>query len=46
MTYERLSSLKSSADLQYRFEEENRLDQLAQATIPVHLEQKTIEFQQ
>ena len=32
MTYERLSSLKSSANLQYRLEEENRLDQLAQAT--------------
>ena len=32
MTYERLSSLKSSANLQYRLQEENRLDQLAQAT--------------
>ena len=32
MTYERLISLKSSANLQYRLEEENRLDQLAQAT--------------
>ncbi|CAB4011401.1 ATP-dependent DNA helicase PIF1 [Paramuricea clavata] len=32
MTYERLTSLKSSANLQYRLEEENRLDQLAQAT--------------
>ncbi|CAB4014055.1 Hypothetical predicted protein [Paramuricea clavata] len=31
MTYERLSNLKSSANLQYRLEEENRLDQLAQA---------------
>ncbi len=30
MTYERLTSLKSSANLQYRPEEENRLDQLAQ----------------
>ena len=29
MTYERLTSLKSSANLQYRLEEENRLDQLA-----------------
>jgi hypothetical protein len=32
MTYERLTSLKSSANLQYMLEEENRLDQLAQAT--------------
>ncbi|CAB3977795.1 ATP-dependent DNA helicase PIF1 [Paramuricea clavata] len=32
MTYERLTSLKSSANLQYRLEEENRLDQLAQTT--------------
>ena len=32
MTYERLSSLKSSANLQYRLEEESRLEQLAQAT--------------
>ena len=32
MTYERLTGLKSSANLQYRLEEENRLDQLAQAT--------------
>ena len=32
MTYERLTSLKSSVNLQYRLEEENRLDQLAQAT--------------
>ena len=32
MTYERLTSLKSSANLQYRLEEENRLDHLAQAT--------------
>ena len=32
MTYERLTSLKSSADLHYRLEEENRLDQLAQTT--------------
>ena len=31
MTYERLTSLKSSANLQYRLEEENRLDQLAHA---------------
>jgi ATP-dependent DNA helicase PIF1 len=30
MTYERLTSLKSSANLQYRLE--NRLDQLAQST--------------
>ena len=35
MTYERLSSLKSSANLQYRLEEENKLDQLAQATTSV-----------
>ena len=33
MTYERLISLKSSTNLQYRFEEEKRLDQ------------KTIEFE-
>ena len=32
MTYERLTSLKSSANLQYRLEEENRPDHLAQAT--------------
>ncbi len=32
MTYEQLTSLKSSANLQYRLEEENRLDQLAQTT--------------
>ncbi|XP_028409244.1 ATP-dependent DNA helicase PIF6-like [Dendronephthya gigantea] len=32
MTYERLTSLKSSANLQYRLEEENRLDRLAQTT--------------
>ena len=32
MTYERLTSLKSSANLQYRLEEKNRLDHLAQAT--------------
>ena len=32
MTYNQLSSWKSSANLQYRLEEENRLDQLAQAT--------------
>ncbi|XP_028419150.1 ATP-dependent DNA helicase PIF6-like [Dendronephthya gigantea] len=32
MTYERLTSLKSSANLQFRLEEENRLDRLAQTT--------------
>ena len=32
MTFERLTSLKSSSNLHYRLEEENRLDQLAQAT--------------
>ncbi|CAB3979507.1 ATP-dependent DNA helicase PIF1 [Paramuricea clavata] len=32
MTYERLTRLKSSANLQYRLEEENRLDQLAHTT--------------
>ena len=32
MTYERLTSLKSSANLQFRLEEENRLDRLAQIT--------------
>ncbi len=32
MTYKRLTSLKSSANVQYRLEEENRLDQLAQTT--------------
>ena len=32
MTYERLTSLKSPANLQYRLEEEDRLNQLAQAT--------------
>ena len=29
---ERLTGLKSSANLQYRLDEENRLDQLAQTT--------------
>ena len=32
MMYERLTCLKSSANLQYKLEEENRPDQLAQAT--------------
>ena len=32
MTYERLTSLKSSANLQYRLQEENRLEQLAHTT--------------
>ena len=32
MTYEQLTSLKSSANLQYRLEEENRLHRLAQTT--------------
>jgi ATP-dependent DNA helicase PIF1 len=32
MTYEWLTGLKLSANLQYRLEEENRLDQLAQVT--------------
>ena len=32
MTYERITSLKSSANLQYRLDEGNRLDQLAQVT--------------
>ena len=32
MTYERLTCLKSSANLRYRLAEENRLDQLAQTT--------------
>ncbi|XP_028412530.1 ATP-dependent DNA helicase PIF6-like [Dendronephthya gigantea] len=32
MTYERLTSLKSSANLQYRLEEENHLDRLALTT--------------
>ena len=40
MTYERLTSLKS-ANLQYKLEEENRLDQLAQATSSAF----TIEFE-
>ena len=35
MTYERLTSLKSSANLQYTLEEESRLDQLAQTTSSV-----------
>ena len=35
MTYERLTGLKSSANLLYRLDEENRLDQLAQATSSV-----------
>ena len=35
MTYERLTSLKSSANLQYRLEEESRLDKLAQTTSSV-----------
>jgi ATP-dependent DNA helicase PIF1 len=33
MSYERFTSLKSSANLQFRLEEENRLDSLAQSTI-------------
>ena len=32
MTYERLTSLKSSGNLQYRLDEENRLDRVAQTT--------------
>ena len=32
MTYQRLTSLKSSANLKYRLEEEHRLDKLAQQT--------------
>ncbi len=32
MGYQRLTSLKSSANLQYRLEEENRLDYLANTT--------------
>ena len=32
MTYERLTSFKNSATLQFRLNEENRLDQLAQIT--------------
>ena len=32
MTFERLTSVKSSATLQYRLEEESRLDQVAQST--------------
>ena len=32
MTYERLTGLKSSANLQYRLDEENKLDQWAQTT--------------
>ena len=32
MTYQRLTGLKSSASLQYRLQEENRLDELAHAT--------------
>jgi hypothetical protein len=36
MTYEWLTSLKSSANLQYRLEEENRLDQWLNCRIPVH----------
>ena len=46
MTYKGLTCLKSSANLQYRLGEENRLDHLAQVILTVHLEQKTIEFQQ
>ena len=38
MTYERLTSLKSSSNLQYRLEEENRLTQLARATSSVYTE--------
>ena len=46
MTYERLTCLKSSANLQYRLEEENRLDQLAQTTSCAFRKKKTVEFWQ
>jgi len=36
MTFERLTSLKSSTTLQYRLEEETRLDQTAHATCSTH----------
>ena len=36
MTYERLTSLKSSTTLQYRLNEEERLDQMAQTTYNTH----------
>jgi len=32
MTFERLKGLRKSANLKYRLEEENRLDELAQKT--------------
>lgn len=37
MTFERLTSLKSSAVLQYRLDEETRLDNLAQVTYTAQL---------
>ena len=36
MTYERLTSLKSSTTLQYRLNEEEKLDQMAQTTYNTH----------
>jgi ATP-dependent exoDNAse (exonuclease V) alpha subunit len=45
MSFERLTSLKSSANLQYRLEEENRLEQLAQTTRSTYtVDQQTVEL--
>ena len=41
MTYQRLTSLKSSANLQYRLEEEHRLDKLAQQTYSAYYSANT-----
>lgn len=38
MTYERITSLKSSANLHFRLQEENRLSNLAQATSNAYAE--------
>ncbi len=45
MSFERLTSLKSSANLQYRLEEENRLEELAQTTRSTYtVDQQTVEL--
>ena len=46
MTFEGLTSLKSSANLQYRLKEENRLEQLVQTTRSTYtMDQQTVELE-
>ena len=46
MTFERLTSLKSPANLQYRLKEENRLEQLVQTTRSTYtVDQQTVELE-